>query len=347
VGVPHTRDISLADARALIERAIDKAEELGVRGSVAVVGGSGVLVSASRMDRSGAGGMARARSKAWIAATQQVPSAEHLRRMTTIAPPMVTGFVACSPEARFPGAGGMPVLRGERGEGGEGGEREPWEVVGGIAASGAAIGPYYLDGADPARMIAGGRPASPEDIVVHYALGLPYQGQHGDDLERWVAAFGPWPEDPPEGLAMAPAPPARRQLEHRWAVALADRVMAQAERRGARVAVAVVDHRGDPIQQDWMDGAPTVAVDVAQAVAATAGTFQCRSRDLGGLYPGAVPGAALAGALADLPFRVLGAHGGLPIEEDGRVVGGLGVAGRDPSACEQIAEAALSAAGSG
>ncbi len=69
-----------------------------------------MLVSASRMDASGAGGMARARSKAWIAATQQVPSAEHLRRMVTIAGPVAQGFVACSPEANFPGAGGMPVL---------------------------------------------------------------------------------------------------------------------------------------------------------------------------------------------------------------------------------------------
>ena len=103
-----TPDISLEQARALIERAIDKAEQLGLRGSVAVVGGSGVLVSASRMDASGAGGMARARSKAWIAATQQVPSAEHLRRMVTIAGPVAQGFVSCSPEANFPGAGGMP-----------------------------------------------------------------------------------------------------------------------------------------------------------------------------------------------------------------------------------------------
>src|SRR3954454_18553024 len=106
-------DIALADARALIARAIAKAEDLGVRGAVAVVGASGVLVSASRMDRGGAGGMARARSKAWISGTQQMPSLVHLDRMRTLPAPMATGFVACSPEAVFPGAGGMPI--GERG----------------------------------------------------------------------------------------------------------------------------------------------------------------------------------------------------------------------------------------
>ena len=92
----HGTDIALADARELIARAVAKAEHLGVRGAVAVVGASGVLVSASRMDRGGAGGMARARSKAWIAATQQMPSLVHLDRMRTLPPPMVSGFVVCS-----------------------------------------------------------------------------------------------------------------------------------------------------------------------------------------------------------------------------------------------------------
>lgn len=319
---PHTADISLEQARALIERAIDKAEQLGLRGSVAVAGGSGVLVSASRMDASGAGGMARARSKAWIAATQQVPSAEHLRRMTTIAGPVASGFVACSPEANFPGAGGMPIS-------------QDGIVTAGIAASGAAVSPFYPEGTDPMQMIAGGQPANPEDLVVHYALGLPYAGQHGDDRERWLAAFGEWPD----GLGMTDAPAAAGQHEHRWAVALADLAIAEASRRAVQVAVAIVDHRGDPIQQDWMPGAPTAAVAVAQAVAATAGTFQCRSRDLGSLYPP----VAMRQLTAALPFAILAAPGGLPVTEGGRVVAGLGVAGRDPGVCGEIAAAVAAA----
>src|SRR3954451_6912905 len=142
-------DIALADARALIARAIAKAEDLGVRGAVAVVGASGVLVSASRMDRGGAGGMARARSKAWIAATQQMRSLVHLDRMRTLPSPMVSGFVACSPEAVFPGAGGMPIADAAG------------EVVAGIAASGATVGPFVAyPGADPRKLIADGRPAN-------------------------------------------------------------------------------------------------------------------------------------------------------------------------------------------
>jgi uncharacterized protein GlcG (DUF336 family) len=105
----HPSDLSLQAARTLIDRAIDKAEEIGMRGAIVVVGASGALISATRMDRGAAGGMARARSKAWIAATQQIPSLTHLKRMGIVAAPMVTGFVACSPEAASPGAGGMPI----------------------------------------------------------------------------------------------------------------------------------------------------------------------------------------------------------------------------------------------
>jgi len=116
-------------------------------------------------------------------------------------------------------------------------------------------------------------------------------------------------------------------------------VMAEAQRRGQRVAVAIADHRGDPVQQDWMPGAPTAGVAVAQAVAAAAGTFQCPSAELAALYPDGL--AAQLGAL--VPFPVLAAPGGLPVEEDGRVVAGLGVAGRDPGVCEEIARAVLAA----
>ena len=57
----HPADLPLADARALVRRAVDKAEQLGLRGAVAVVGASGTLLTATRMDAGGPGGMARAR----------------------------------------------------------------------------------------------------------------------------------------------------------------------------------------------------------------------------------------------------------------------------------------------
>jgi uncharacterized protein GlcG (DUF336 family) len=323
--ISHTTDLPLLDARALIDRAIDKAEEIAMRGAVAVIGASGALVSASRMDHGGAGGMARARSKAWIAATQQMRSAEHLKRMTMIAPPMVTGFVACSPEAVFPGAGGMPI------------DRQGW-VVAGIAASGAGIGPFVdYPGADRLKLIADGRPANGEDLLVHYALGIPYEGQHGDDVARWEAAYGPLPANIGAGLGMAQPPRHSRQGEHDWARALADRALTLAAQDGQRIAVSIVDSRGDPIQQDRMDSAPAAAVAVSEAVAATAATFHCPSAQVAALYRG----EALTLLAAALPWSVLPVPGGLPVSTGDAVVAGIGIGGPSPDACHRLATAAL------
>lgn len=312
--MPRTTDIPLQDARALIARAIDKAAQVGVRGGFAVVGATGVLVSASRMDRGGAGGMARARSKAWISATQQIPSTEHHVRMATLPAPIAAGFVACSPEAAFPGAGGMPIYSDD-------------VVVGGFSASGATIGPFVkIPGIDRRMLIAEGKPANSEDLIVLWTLGLPYEGQHGDDEKRWIEAFGEPPGEP--GLGYSDPPPAS-QPEHEWALDLADRAIAEAARRGERIAVAVVDSRGDPIQQDTMDGAPSAGPFVAEAVAAGAATFQR-------------PSAEIDPALISvLPYGVVTVAGGLPVRDGDRVVAGLGIAGPDPDACRQIAASVL------
>jgi len=319
---PHPRDLSLAEARALVQRAVDKAEQLGLRGAIAVVGATGTLITASRMDAGGPGGMARARSKAWISATQQIPSAEHLHRMTTIAPPVATGFAAASPEALFPGAGGLPVS-------------VDGVVAAGIAASGATVSPFFPADVDPRVVSADGRPANPEDLLIAYALGLPYAGQHGDDAKRWEQRFGELVIDPAESLGMAPAPPASRQAQLDWARALCSAAMDAASRRGVQVAVAVVDRGGDPIQQDLMDGGPAGAVAIAQAVAGAAALFGCDSGDLDARF-------GKTDAVARLVVApVLGVPGGLPVRDGGRVVAGLGVGGAGPSLCEEIGRTAL------
>jgi uncharacterized protein GlcG (DUF336 family) len=320
----HPSDIPLAEARALVQRAVDKAEQLGLRGGIAVVGASGALITASRMDAGGPGGMARARSKAWISATQQIPSAEHLHRMTSIAPPVATGFVAASPEALFPGAGGMPVSA-------------DGVVVAGLAASGATVSPFFPAGVDPRVLSADGEPANPEDLLIAYALGIPYAGQHGDDRKRWVDRFGDLVVEPAESLGMAPAPRATRQAELDWARGLCDAAIDAASRRGLLVAVAVLDPGGDPIQQDLMDGAPAGGVAVAQAVAGAAALFGYDSAGLGDRF-GAVDALA---ALVVPP--VLGVPGGLPVRDGGRVVAGLGVGGAGPTICEELARTALAA----
>ena len=325
---PHPRDLGLAEARGLVQRAVDKAEQLGLRGGIAVVGASGALVTASRMDGGGPGGMTRARSKAWISATQQIPSAEHLHRMTVIAPPVAAGFAQASPEALFPGAGGMPV-------------RDGGVVVAGIAASGATVSPFFPEGVAPQALSADGQPANPEDLLIAYALRIPYEGQHGDDRKRWEQRFGDLVVDPADSLGMATAPPASRQAQLDWARALCDAALAEAQRREFRVAVAVVDRGGDPIQQDLMDGAPVGGVAVAQAVAGAAALFGCDSGDLGARFGRTDAGTAPAVPPGLVVPPVLGVPGGLPVRDDGGLVAGLGVGGASPAICADIARAAL------
>lgn len=317
------RDVPLAQARELVQRAVDKCEQLGLRGGIAVVGASGALVTASRLDRGGPGGMARATSKAWISATQQIPSAEHLQRMTTLPPPISNGFVLASPKAFFPGAGGMPLF------GADG------VVIGGIAASGATVSPFLPTGVAPEVVSAEGKPANPEDLLIAYALGVPYVGQHGDDAARWSARFGGLVVAPENSLGMAPAPKASKQAELTWAREVCDRVLAAASTRGLRIAVTVVDAGGDPIQQDRSDGAVAASIDVAFATAATAARFGCDSAEVSTRY-GTV--TATLAALHPSPF--LAAPGGVPLVSDSQVVGGLGVGGLDPEACAEIAREA-------
>lgn len=303
----HPRDLPLDEARRLVQRAVDKAEQLGLRGGIAVVGASGALITASRLDHGGPGGMARARSKAWIAATQQISSTEHLHRMITLPAPISTGFVQVSPEAVFPGAGGLPV-RDRHGV-----------VVAGVAASGATVSPFFPEGVAPEVVSAAGAPANPEDLLIAYAMNVPYVGQHGDDAERWRQRFGDLTVPPERSLGLQPAPTATAQGELDWAREICDRVLAEARHQGLRISVAVVDRGGDPIQQDRMDDAPTGGVEIALRAAAAAARFGVASELLRSWYGDT------------------GIPGGVPLEDEGRVVAGLGIGGADPETCAKLA----------
>ena len=258
------------EARALVQRAVDKAEQLGLRGGIAVVGASGALVTASRLDHGGPGGMARARSKAWISATQQIPSTEHLHRMTTLAAPISAGFVQVSPQAVFPGAGGMPVRdadgvvvgrhRGVRRD------REPVPAGRRRARGGQ-------------RRRRAGQPRGPAHRL--RARACPYVGQHGDDqrpLGGRASATSSSPRSDSLGMAAGPGrvAPGRARLGARPRATAVMAAAAAPRRRGS--SVAVVDRGGDPIQQDRMDDAAAGGVDVALATAATAAALRLPQR---------------------------------------------------------------------
>ena len=90
-----------------------------------------------------------------------------------------------------------------------------------------------------------------------------------------------------------------------------------------------------------MDGAPTAGVPVSEATAAAAATFACPSGELAERFAGEGVLARLADAV---PCKVLPAPGALPIEEDGVVVGALGIGGPAPALCAELTAATLAGA---
>ncbi len=239
-------------------------------------------------------------------------------------------------------AKGSPVIR--KGSGGENRLYFQWQDAArrkadldllrekGIATSGATVSPFLPTGVAPEVVSADGEPANPEDLLIAYALGVPYVGQHGDDRARWQERFGDLVVAPEDSLGMKPAPTASRQHQLAWARTIADRVLDAARARGVLVSVAVVDTGGDPVQQDRMDGAVTASPDLALATGATAARFGRPSDELDAAYGFAVKSL---GRLGYGPF--LGAPGGVPVLDGGVVVAGLGVGGADPALCAQIA----------
>lgn len=127
------------------------------------------------------------------------------------------------------------------------------------------------------------------------------------------------------------------------ALRLVGAAVAEAERNGWRVAVAVVDPSGLPIAAVRMDQATPPILEFAQDKAYTAATMR-RSTE------------AHFGRMTSSPSLTLGFQnrprlmvwgGGLPIVHDGRVVGGIGVSGAKDFEDVACAEAALAQEGLG
>ena len=290
-----------------------------MRGAFAVVGGSGVLVSASRMDHGGAGGMARARSKAWIAATQQIPSAEHHGRMAHAA--AADGRAASSPARRrrcSPArAGCRSATTAIRAAGGRPG----------FSASGAAIGPFVdvsraATGEADRRRPAGQRrgPARP-----CRRWASPTRASTATTSSAGVEAYGAVPEEPGPGSGW------RRPAAGRVSRSTSGRSSSPTGRspaaRERELRVAVGDRR------------PARRPDPAGPDGRRADRRAVRGRGGGrGAPPARVPALPERSTVdsasltcARCPTAILaGAGWRADRSEDGRVVAGLGIAGPAP-----------------
>ena len=166
--VPKTSsgELTLAEARAMIDRGVQLAGELKLAGAVAVVDAAGNVVSISRMEGAPPSSAGVARAKAFLAASMQQPTMTFSDRMDQH-PVRFAAYSNILRDAAFPGAGGVPIMR------------DRTTCVGGLA-TGPGIPPVTeIPGVHPSKLMAGRFRANAEDLVVCHAVQVPYRSQHG------------------------------------------------------------------------------------------------------------------------------------------------------------------------
>jgi glc operon protein GlcG len=110
--------------------------------------------------------------------------------------------------------------------------------------------------------------------------------------------------------------------------------VAEANRNGWRIALAIVDTHGFLKYYEMMDDTQSASAQIAVEKARTAAMFRRPTRMLEETIAGGR--VALLGMPGATPIE-----GGLPIIVDGKVIGGVGVSGLTSSQDGQVAQAGL------
>jgi uncharacterized protein GlcG (DUF336 family) len=113
------------------------------------------------------------------------------------------------------------------------------------------------------------------------------------------------------------------------AVECIERGLSRARELGFLVAIAVVDEAGHLIACHRMDGALWVTPEIARAKANAAAGFRTSTADLETRFSARPLFAGNVASLAEYQF-VFG-KGAMPLVEDGRIVGAVGVSGAVPA----------------
>jgi uncharacterized protein GlcG (DUF336 family) len=117
----------------------------------------------------------------------------------------------------------------------------------------------------------------------------------------------------------------------------------KAEDIGQPMNIAVVDAGGNLKTFARMDGAWLGSIDIAINKAFTSRAFDISTKELGKLSQ---PGDDFFGIHVSNHGRVMIFAGGVPIKQDGKVVGAIGVSGGSGKQDHEVAEAGAEAFGS-
>ncbi|HXG25618.1 MAG TPA: heme-binding protein [Candidatus Binatia bacterium] len=150
--------------------------------------------------------------------------------------------------------------------------------------------------------------------------------------------FSPELADPSRGPTASQA----AGMTLKTATTLMKAAKAAARERSVAISVAVVDQGGQLVAFERMDGADLVTIRLAQDKAWTALVNRMPTRDLGPLVQ---PGADFYGYASIGGGRTITFAGGMPVELEGVLVGGVGVSGGSVEQDQEIVDGALAALG--
>ena len=130
-------------------------------------------------------------------------------------------------------------------------------------------------------------------------------------------------------------------VKHEQALRIIEAAHLHASHINVRVSVAVVDAGAHLIALGRMDGANPISPQIAEAKAVSAAMFQ---RDGGALLQTATERPAFFNAVSGLVrTSLVPGHGSVLLEQDGAIVGAIGVSGAKPEQDLECAEAGAGA----
>lgn len=113
---------------------------------------------------------------------------------------------------------------------------------------------------------------------------------------------------------------------------------AEASVIGVPMCIAVVDESGHLLAFERMEGGKVTSITIAIDKAFTAAAARRATHDYGA---SSQPGAPTHGINTALGGRLMVVGGGLPVEHDGQVVGGIGISSGTPAQDQAVAQAGI------
>jgi uncharacterized protein GlcG (DUF336 family) len=123
--------------------------------------------------------------------------------------------------------------------------------------------------------------------------------------------------------------------------AIIDGAIAFAREGNMRMSVVVVDQAGNVVSADRMDGAALQNIRFAEGKAFASALYRQTTEDMGALYKSRPD--RYFGIMNMYPGKIYLVGGGVPLAVDGKLVGGVGVAGLPEGVDEKASRAGIAA----